>query len=210
MATGAPRKPVVIASRASLRVEPTGARVPREYALDIELWPSAPSADILAEARAFLAGAMAPISPDATLNELRSMTGGRGEPVVTHVSGVVGELKFADWPPHAVLATLRAQLIEHGYEVSITARRVCAEPGCTADAGVAWANKEERPRDWYSERICGRHNYRSCSGCGSVFRLVSSNATGPAPSLPCPICHVLLVEWGGTKLWDAELVTAGP
>jgi hypothetical protein len=37
----------------------------------------------------------------------------------------------------------------------------------------------------------------------------SANASGQAPSIHCEVCGMILVEWGGTKVWTVELVTRG-
>ena len=37
--------------------------------------------------------------------------------------------------------------------------------------------------------------------------MTSANAGGQAPSIHCEVCKAILVEWGGTKVWTAELVT---
>jgi len=42
---------------------------------------------------------------------------------------------------------------------------------------------------------------------GNCYLMSSSNAGGPAPSLKCTVCDAVMVEWGGTKLWFAELVS---
>jgi hypothetical protein len=212
----APKHPAVVASTASLRVEPTGpaSRNPRDYLVTLELRPSVPTAESVASAQALAAGVLSGLSSDAaataqpTVHELRGRPA-RDPAAPTQVSGAEGAVVCADWPARAMTTRIVLQLIENGYVVSSAARRACAEPGCTAEVALPWSHRDERPRDWYTERICGRHNYRACVGCGSVFRLVSSNATGPAPSVPCPICQVLLVEWGGTKHWEAELVSRG-
>ncbi len=213
----APRKPTTIASSAVLRVEPTGprSRVPRDYLIAIQLWPSAPATATLADARALAAGSLSGVMSSTTATDgptVRELAAPavRDAPQPPPTGGVEGVVLCADWPARARIADIRTALLEHGYEVTVEQRLACAEPGCTAEAELPWAHTERRPRDWYSERICGRHNYRACAGCGSVFRLVSVNASGPAPSLPCPICQVLLVEWGGTKRWEAELVRRTP
>jgi hypothetical protein len=35
----------------------------------------------------------------------------------------------------------------------------------------------------------------------------STNSSEKAPSLHCELCGAILVEWGSTKVWQAELIS---
>jgi hypothetical protein len=74
---------------------------------------------------------------------------------------------------------------------------------------VGWNRSSDVPPTWYSQRICGKHNYRTCTKCKSVYVLTSTNAAGQAPSVHCEVCGAVIIEWGSSKVWKAELVTRG-
>jgi len=108
-------------------------------------------------------------------------------------------------PSESMMQGLRATLSGAGYTVSMTELRECDE--CLASVMVPWNQAATPPTGWHSGTICGKHHYKSCGSCGSVYVMSSTNASGPAPSLHCEVCNGVMVEWGGTKLWFAELVT---
>jgi hypothetical protein len=126
--------------------------------------------------------------------------------VKTKTTSIEARVAVAEAPSDSVMQALRVALSTAGYTVSVTELRECDE--CLASVMVPW-NQAAPSAGWHSTTICGKHNYRSCGGCGSVYVMSSSNASGPAPSLHCEVCDTVLVEWGGTKLWSAELVSRG-
>ncbi len=103
----------------------------------------------------------------------------------------------------------RAALSAEGYRVSVRETRECGEPACTTDAIVDWDRRSQVPSGWYTNLTCGRHNFRTCSKCKSLYVMTSTNSVGQAPSLHCGVCGEILIEWGSSKVWEAELVTKG-
>jgi len=133
---------------------------------------------------------------------------GRGGPSTSVVVGVEGSVTWPSRPEEASVADVRDALLGEGYRVVVREKRECAEPQCKMAAVVEW-NQAAVPPGWYSERVCGGHNYRTCAKCKSVFVLTSSNFVGQAPSVHCEVCGHVLVEWGSSKLWTAELIRRG-
>jgi hypothetical protein len=126
------------------------------------------------------------------------------------VVGIEGTVVWPRRPSDEQIERLRATLVGGEYRVAIRERRECAEPGCAIDAPVDWHQASSVPPTWFSSRLCGRHGYRSCSGCASTYLLTSTNCDGQGPSVHCQVCGLILMEWGSTKVWQAELVTRGP
>lgn len=211
-----PRLPTVVAPpTANLRVEPTGSlgHASRGYAitLDLELQPAGAGlpSDALQRARSVAAGALrgaAPVGDEQDGPTVHDTIGPRVAGVAGGVTGVATTVLSGDWPTSATMASIRAELVGHGYQVTMSERRACAEPGCTVEAVVDPGHRDARSRDWFSPQICSRHNYRTCTDCASVLRMTSSSASGPAPAVSCPVCQARLVEWGGSKLWEVELL----
>jgi hypothetical protein len=104
---------------------------------------------------------------------------------------------------------LRRVLEDAGYRLVVRERRECAEPTCETGAMIDWNRLSQVPPGWFSNLLCGAHHYRQCSCCRSTYRMSSTNAVDPAPSVRCQVCGLMMVEWGGSKIWEAELVTAG-
>lgn len=127
----------------------------------------------------------------------------------TRVTGVEGSVVWPKRPSDDSITILRAALLGEGYHVTVREKRECAQSSCSADAMVDWNRKSDVPSGWYSELICERHNHRTCSKCGSTYVLTSTNSAGQAPSVRCGVCGVVMVEWGSSKIWDAELVMRG-
>ena len=127
----------------------------------------------------------------------------------TTVVAVEGWIVWPRRPDDAPVEALRTTLAADGYRVTIVEKRECDEIGCTSLETVDWTRASLVPLGWYSNRICGRHNYRRCGGCDSVYTLTSTNSAAQAPSVHCEVCGIVLVEWGGSKIWNAELVTRG-
>jgi hypothetical protein len=125
------------------------------------------------------------------------------------VVGVEGSAPAFGRPREDAVAGFCDALAEAGYRVELREKRECAEPGCPTAAVVDWNRPEGIPPSWYSHAICGRHNYRTCPKCKSSYVLTSTNSVGHAPSVACEVCGALMIGWGGSKLWTAELVTRG-
>ena len=109
-------------------------------------------------------------------------------------------------PPDELVEQLRRVLGDAGYRVVVRERRECAGPACSKGAMVDWNQPSQVPPGWFSNSICGTHHYRRCSGCSSICEMSSTNSADPAPSLRCEVCGVMMVEWGGSKIWQADLV----
>ena len=187
------------ARRAIVTVEPRGAKTAgaRQYqvrfTLELEHERDKVAAMVLAnEAIAPLA---AQPGAECAFGELA---------VKTKTTSIEARVAVPESPSDEVMQALRAVLSAAGYTVSVTELRECDQ--CLASVMVPW-NQAAPSAGWHSTTICGKHNYRSCGGCGSVYVMSSSNASGPAPSLHCEVCDTVLVEWGGTKVWSAELVS---
>ncbi len=210
-------KPVLPPERptAVVRIAPVGPleRVPRDYLIAVEL--AVPRMGASQDAHAHARSSLSGVSSDTTATDRPTVRDIRtslkptkdGVPV-SAVTGVEAEVLCAGEPDLAIVTRIRSELAGHGYRVTTQERRACSEPGCSVEALVEPARRTEAPGGWYSDRICGRHNYRACTGCTTVFRFVSSASSGQAPAVHCPICSVVLVEWGGSKLWEVELVGA--
>jgi hypothetical protein len=211
-----PPKPVLPPERPSaiLRVSPTGPsdRVPRDYLIALELGLK-DGTDARSQAHALASGLLTAVTSRSTAAdgprvrnlETQSRPDKEG-PLVNRVVGVEAAAVCGGWPGNAAIAAICAGAAEQGYLVATEQRRACAEPGCTAEAGVDNSRRDAIPQGWYTAQICGRHSYRACTSCRSVFRLVGTASSGPAPSLHCVVCGEVLVEWGGSKQWEAELV----
>jgi hypothetical protein len=204
---------------ATATIEPMGSRTtqPRSHLIKIVL-PFSPLDPKFAEkgyvasvARKALAG-FAPASgePDRrAFGDVSVASKGKAGVVGSVVVGVEGTAIWPERPDDAAVEHLQTALLEEGYRVIVRAKRECAEDGCLSGELVEWDRPSIVPSGWYSDLICGRHNYRTCAACKSVFVFTSVNAPGQAPSVPCEVCGAVLVEWGGSKLWDVELITRG-
>jgi hypothetical protein len=155
---------------------------------------------VLGIARSAFAAASRSIAHEApTFGDIHGKT--------SNVIGVEGVMVCADKPMEVFFAQLREVLVAAGYGVVVRELRECSEPGCTATALVDSARSNGAPGGWHAAQVCGRHGYKACGLCGSTYVMSCSNATSSAPSVRCEVCGEILVEWGGTKLWTAELVT---
>lgn len=202
---------------ADVLVSPSGRRdkLPRDHTVSVQIAfnrtePKYGEFDwVDSAARAALA-LCAAAGVEATVREVRvaARPGKDGKPT-TVATGIEAAVVSAGCPSNETIAAVRSSLIEAGYRVLVREHRLCHEVGCMSDAEVEWGRRDAAPQSWYSSLLCGKHNYRACSTCNTVFRLRSSNATGPAPSLHCSVCGVVMVEWGGSKVWDAEVLTLG-
>jgi hypothetical protein len=122
------------------------------------------------------------------------------------VTTIEGKLALSERPSDDAIEHLGSTLHTAGYGVTLRETRECDQAGCSSRVVVGWNRSSTVPSGWYDQTICGKHAYRRCSGCKSTYTMSSSNATGQAPSLHCEVCGAVLIEWGGTKLWSAELV----
>jgi hypothetical protein len=118
--------------------------------------------------------------------------------------GLEAHAVYAAKPPS--VDPLRQVLRAAGYEVDAREVRECGEPGCSTSAVVESARAAEVPAGWFGAEVCGRHGYKLCPACSSTYAMSCSNANNSAPSVHCEVCGGILVEWGGTKLWTADLV----
>lgn len=118
-------------------------------------------------------------------------------------------LAMADAPSAGAVERMRQALAEAGYRVTVRALRECADAGCTTTATDDTVRPDAVPSGWYSATVCGKHGYRSCGGCGSLYVMTSTNSSGPAAAVHCAVCASVLVEWGASKSWTAELVARG-
>jgi hypothetical protein len=121
-------------------------------------------------------------------------------------TGIEGTLVCPSRPSAAAVTSMCASLTGAGYRVVVRERRECGEPGCHTDCLTDWDQPDVLPSGWFANAICGRHDYRRCRKCPSVYRMTSTNAAGQQSSLHCEVCGAVLIEWGGSKIWDAQRV----
>jgi len=203
---------------AALHVAPSGgaATNPRRYVVVLEVTPDVARADEITKALALAkrlldeAFAGSSYAQLVTRDVWATDRAHRGQAAASALMAVEVELECLGWPGEST-ARLQTLLKQNGYRVIAEERRACAEEGCRSEAVLLPNRPNRRGRvddGWYSETICGKHNYKTCPGCRSVFRLLSTNASGPAASVACTECGFVLVEWGSSKHWEIELVTA--
>jgi len=209
-----------VRATAAATIEPMGARdgatSRREHLIKIliELNQSdakhADKAQVTATTRRALA-AYAPKAGDVDRREVREVSTTQGKPGVSTsvVVAVEGTVVWPGRPTVASIEALSATLLEEGYRIVVRERRECIQSKCTTEALLAWNQLEEIPMGWCSNVVCGRHSYKSCTNCKSVYLCTSMNAAGQAPSVHCQVCGAVLMEWGSSKIWEAELVTRG-
>jgi hypothetical protein len=190
----------------SVFIEPISARgrEPRQYAVRMTIdltsleTKFADRAWIASVVRTALAGFQAPIS--AAIVDIVGKTGSK--PV-----GVEGAIVCGAPPDSASVDAMREVLTTAGYNVAVRELRECTDLACTTTAMVDRAQAQVVPAGWYSALICGKHGYTACSSCASVYIMSCTNAAGQAPSVRCDVCGAIMIEWGGTKLWNAELIS---
>jgi hypothetical protein len=122
------------------------------------------------------------------------------------LTGVECSTVWPERPDADSLGRLRAVLLAEGYRVAVQEKRVCCEPSCTTEAMLGWPRLSEVPTCWYSNLICGLHNYRACAKCSSTYIMTSASAVGQAPSVRCEVCGEILVAWGSSKTWSVKRV----
>ena len=191
---------------ASATIEPVGARAPgpRAHAVRLQL-PLRPFDARLANRRALL------VVGEAALGALGGADGARYFDIVVREKLVAVEavLMTDDTPPAEALAAMRQTLADAGYHAALRVVRECADDGCTTTATTDPSRVEAVPSGWHSAEICGKHGYRACPGCDSLYVMTSDNASGQPTAVHCEVCGTVLVEWGATKAWQAELVRRG-
>jgi hypothetical protein len=149
-------------------------------------------------------------TPDRrTYQALSSSRRGAGGAVDTKVVGVEGKAMWPERPSREALELLCTVLADSGYRVVVKERRECSERGCSSDAMTDWLKGDEVPSSWFTSNICGKHSFKQCGKCQSVYRLTCDNAAGQSPSVHCEVCANVLIEWGSSKRWYAELVSRG-
>jgi hypothetical protein len=206
---------------ATATIEPVGRRTrdPRDHSIKVVLEFSAFEAKyadrgyVTEVARRSLAG-FPPTNGELDRREFGEVSaaskvakaGAAGGPVV----GVEGSAIWRGRPGDELVEGLRAGLLSEGYRVALRERRECGKVECTVDALVEWNQPSSVPKGWHSNVVCGKHNYRECSRCKSLYVMTSISSAGPAPSVHCEVCGIILIEWGGSKIWSAELATRGP
>jgi hypothetical protein len=125
---------------------------------------------------------------------------------MSNVLGVEAVMVCAHLPEGMFFEHLREVLVAAGYGVTVQEVRECSESGCTTTAVMEYGRSAALPGGWHAARVCGHHGYKLCAACSSTYVMSCSNAIRAAPSVHCEVCGGILVEWGGTKLWTAELV----
>ncbi|MCU1281445.1 MAG: hypothetical protein JWM53_4991 [bacterium] len=185
--------------RATVTIEPRGPKTTaqRQYQVRFTL-----DVDTAAEKPLVLEIAKAALAPLAATEGSESHFGELA--IKTKATAIEARVAIAGPPAESAMQHLRTALGTAGFNVTITEQRECDE--CMASVMVPW-NQASPPPGWHTLSICGKHQYKSCVACNSVYLMSSTNAGGPAPSLKCTVCDAVMIEWGGTKLWFAELVS---
>jgi hypothetical protein len=122
------------------------------------------------------------------------------------ITAIEGVTVLSERPGDHAIEHLRTTLHAAGFNLSIRETRECARGGCLSTAIVGWNQPSTTPPGWYDGAVCGKHDLKRCEACRSTYAMSSSNTSAQAPSLHCEVCGAILIEWGGTKLWQAELV----
>jgi hypothetical protein len=112
-------------------------------------------------------------------------------------------------PSGEAMRVLCGVLADAGFKVVLRERRECSQPGCSTEALTDFTRPDDIPTAWFSAITCGKHQFKQCRRCNSVYLLTATNAAGQAPSVHCLVCDQVLIEWGGSKRWEAELITRG-
>jgi hypothetical protein len=204
---------------ATATIEPLGRRdgSPRQHMIKVTLELSAgdakhaDSGQVAGTVRQSL-GVYSPSdgAPDRrTVRELTETRRGKAGLVTNIVVAIEGSVVWPDRPGESSDEDQRASLAGEGYRVVVRERRECSEARCTTDAMVDWRRPDDVPGRWFSNHICGRHDYRTCAKCKSVYQFTSENAVVPAPAVHCEVCGIVMVEWGSSKVWTPQLVTRG-
>ena len=213
--TTTPAKPLVTAI-----IEPHGrrAKLPREHLIKLTLKLSGlepkykDRAWVTDVARKALDG-FAPAAGEADLRQFGDVTvsgrAGKAGTPSSVVTGVEGSVVWPGRPSDAAIDRLRATLLSEGYRLSLREQRECVEADCPTTVLLEWNRLTHVPPGWYSTTVCGKHDYKTCAQCNSIYVMSSTNSAAQAPSVHCEVCGVMLVEWGSSKVWSAQLVTRG-
>ena len=197
---------------ATATIEPLGrgTKIARDYCIRIAIHFS--TLDSKYADKAYVTGvarkAMEPFAPRMDEIDRRSV----GDLMPKMGKGTIGIEASAychERPSDDIVDRVRLAFLTEGYRVDVREMRECADPECQSEVLVEWNHTIDIPRGWYSNTICGKHDFRLCSSCGSTYRMTSTSAAGQAPSLRCEVCGELMVEWGGSKIWNAELIQKG-
>jgi len=194
--------------RATATIGPAGPSngATREHVISLTLeLGSASSAEATATARRALGDCAALEGVDAH-GDVRDVFGPRRE--AGGAVAVEATMRHSARPAALAVESMRAGLADAGYRVVVRERRECGESGCHTDCFAEWDRPDLVPSGWFTTAICGRHDYRRCRKCPSIYRMTSTNAVGQAPSLHCEVCGTVLIEWGGSKLWEAQRVVS--
>lgn len=202
--------PNLIAPIATVTIEPRGDRhkVPRDYFIRMTL----KGTDVMGLARDAFAG-FAPATQQADRRRFEDVLAkprhppsrsSDAPPPPLALIGAEATVSLAGRPDEESIALLRTILVERGHRAHVRETRECAEAECSLTAQVDWSRPQEIPRGWYSRSVCGKHDYKECPSCKSLYSMTIVSITSQAPSLSCEVCGGVLVEWGGTKVWSAE------
>jgi hypothetical protein len=191
---------------ATATIEPVAARTaaPRAHAVRLLLPLSsfAPGLAARPEVRALAAAALRALDEGSAPTYFDVMA---REKVVA----IEAVLAMANGPSPGAVERMRQALADAGYRVTVRAVRECSDDGCATTMTADPARSDVVPSGWHSATVCGKHGYRSCSGCDSLYVMSSANTSGPAAAVHCEVCATVLVEWGASKAWTAELVARG-
>ncbi|HZS35923.1 MAG TPA: hypothetical protein VFF06_03805 [Polyangia bacterium] len=196
---------------AAATVEARGRRnkVPRDYVikilLDVNGAEHADASLVTSIARKALAG-FPPDADEADRRRFEPVSSRGTKPVVIAVEGTAA---CHGRPDDASIQALRVALLDGGYRVTVRETRECTQPECSSDTMVEWNRPAFVPPGWHASQICGKHDFKTCGRCRSVYLMTSYSAAGQAPSVSCEVCGGVMIEWGSTKVWSAELVTRG-
>jgi hypothetical protein len=208
-----------VRATAAATVEPIGVRdgtSRREHLIKVvvelnQADASSNKAEVIATTRQALA-AYGPKAGEPDKRETREVSATRRSKagVTTNVVvAIEGTVVWPGRPSAASIDALSATLLEEGYRVAVRERRECLQTTCTSEAMVEWNEAEEVPTGWISSIVCGRHTYKSCGKCQSSYLCTATNAAGQASSVYCTVCDAVLIEWGSSKVWEAQLVARG-
>jgi hypothetical protein len=209
-----------VRATAAATVEPIGARdgtSRREHLIKVvvELNQADAKTSNKAEVIATTLQAMAAYGPKAgepdrrETREVSATRRNKSGATTTAVVAIEGKVVWPGRPSAASIDALSSALLEEGYRVAVRERRECLHASCTSEAMVEWNETDEVPDGWISGIVCGRHTYKSCGNCQSTYLCTATNAAGQASSVYCTVCDAVLIEWGSSKVWDAQLVARG-
>lgn len=204
--------------QATALIEPAGPRAhgSRPYSINVTIKLASDAQDEHSSAAAAARKSLERFEPAPGAPDRRSFAdvtaasrGGKPGSAAVTVVAVEGSLMWPERPDDGAVEWLRASLHDAGYRVVVHETRECDQPACSRGAVVDWSAAAAVPATWFSNRICGRHDFRSCASCQTLYTLTSVNTDGHGPSVHCAVCGLVMVEWVGSKIWSAELVSRG-